>query len=401
MTTADGDRSAGLNLNRTDIDGLCGQLLEGKLLTVSDAQRCLKSIREKLTPEDYHEFLDIMKDFKEGRLDRSGVREKVIKLCGTHQELLALFNIYLPEREKITFPQAEDDVKKRVQLEVCMQYVEKVKMRLQDDDHLYRCFLGVLDLYRKGKRTVVEVHQAVTYLFYNHKDLLKEFTTLFCHTNSFKDANTHKEHKSSPTTSTPIRHLHSKKETIASGSEPPRRDEKGKKIIKCSAKVNDQPMRKRIVPKLEETLKSKFPQDMHGQVCSLLKKVKERLYNTDNFRSVLNSEKISRPQLKAQVKDLLGSHPDLMEEFNKVVDHVKKTDKAKEDQSLNKNGKRKRQSLLITPGSKRSQLSNNDKKNKHGADVSNGQSRTPSCRLIPCDFIIPEASQRRRWINRL
>ncbi|KAF5778102.1 putative transcription regulator Others family [Helianthus annuus] len=149
---------------------------------------------------------------------------------------------------------------------------------------------------------------------------------------------------------------------------------------------------------------------MHGQVCSLLKKVKERLYNTDNFRSVLNSENISRPQLKAQVKDLLGSHPDLMEEFNKVVDHVKKTgfessylnlDKAKEDQPFNKNGKRKRQSLLITPGSKRSQLSNNDKKNKHGADVSNGQSRTPSCRLIPCDFIIPEASQRRRWINRL
>ncbi|MFS7995035.1 putative transcription regulator Others family [Helianthus anomalus] len=160
MTTADGDRSAGvfafslffrlfilnnhykfisltliflifftgLNLNRTDIDGLCGQLLEGKLLTVSDAQRCLKSIREKLTPEDYHEFLDIMKDFKEGRLDRLGVKEKVIKLCGTHQELLALFNIYLPEREKITFPQAADDVKKRAQLEVCMQYVEKVKV---------------------------------------------------------------------------------------------------------------------------------------------------------------------------------------------------------------------------------------------------------------------------------
>ncbi|MFS7967464.1 putative transcription regulator Others family [Helianthus anomalus] len=132
MTTGDGDRSRGLkhgpNLLPTDIDGFSGILLEGKILTVSDAQQCLKSFREKLTPEEYLEFLDILKDFREGRLDMLGVREKVIKLCETHQELFPLFNTYLPEREKITFPQAADDVKKSAQLEVCRQYVEKVKV---------------------------------------------------------------------------------------------------------------------------------------------------------------------------------------------------------------------------------------------------------------------------------
>ncbi|MFS7967463.1 putative transcription regulator Others family [Helianthus anomalus] len=168
-------------------------------------------------------------------------------------------------------------------------------------------------------------------------------------------------------------------------------------------------MRKRFVPILEATLKSQFPQDMHGQVCSLLKKVKERLNNTDNYRNFLTcikyyySENICRPQLKAQVKDLLGAHPDLMEAFNKVVDHKKKTgsetlhlnlDKLQEDQPFNKNGKRKRQSLNITRGSKNSQSSNKDT-NKRGPDVS-----TARCRLIPCDFLIPEASQRRRRINK-
>ncbi|KAJ0710540.1 putative transcription regulator Others family [Helianthus annuus] len=171
-------------------------------------------------------------------------------------------------------------------------------------------------------------------------------------------------------------------------------------------------MRKRFVPILEATLKSQFPQDMHGQVCSLLKKVKERLNNADNYCNFLTcikyyySENICRPQRKAHVKDLLGAHPDLMEAFNKVVDHKKKTgivlftlifricspfsgfetlhlnlDKLKEVQPFNKNGKRKRQSLIITRGSKRSQSSNKDT-NKRGPDVS-----TARCRLIPCDVI--------------
>ncbi|KAF5769624.1 putative transcription regulator Others family [Helianthus annuus] len=120
MTTGDGDRSTGLkhgpNHLPTDIHGFPGILLECKILTVSDAQQRLKSLREKLTPKEYLEFLDIMKDFREGRLDMLGVREKVIKLCETHQELFPLFNIYLPEREKITFPQAQMMLKRHPSL---------------------------------------------------------------------------------------------------------------------------------------------------------------------------------------------------------------------------------------------------------------------------------------------
>ncbi|KAF5771900.1 putative transcription regulator Others family [Helianthus annuus] len=121
--TGDGDRSTGVlkhgpNHLPTDIHGFPGILLECKILTVSDAQQRLKSFREKLTPEEYLEFPDIMMDFREGRLDMLGVKENVIKLCETHQELLPLFNIYLPEREKITLPQAANDVKKAPKFDI-------------------------------------------------------------------------------------------------------------------------------------------------------------------------------------------------------------------------------------------------------------------------------------------
>uniref|UniRef100_A0A251SMZ7 Putative paired amphipathic helix n=1 Tax=Helianthus annuus TaxID=4232 RepID=A0A251SMZ7_HELAN len=115
----------------TDIHGFPGILLECKILTVSDAQQRLKSFREKLTPEEYLEFPDIMMDFREGRLDMLGVKENVIKLCETHQELLPLFNIYLPEREKITLPQAANDVKKAPKFDIGKLMEPKLAKRIQ------------------------------------------------------------------------------------------------------------------------------------------------------------------------------------------------------------------------------------------------------------------------------
>ncbi|CAH1429659.1 unnamed protein product [Lactuca virosa] len=67
-----------------------------------------------------------------------------------------------------------------------MQLVEHIKMRLQDENHLYIYFLFILNLYRMGKLSANEVHKNVADLFQDHHDLITEFTNFLsqCHANS-------------------------------------------------------------------------------------------------------------------------------------------------------------------------------------------------------------------------
>ncbi|XP_076946591.1 paired amphipathic helix protein Sin3-like 2 [Bidens hawaiensis] len=363
-------------------------LFQGKLAwTVSDAQQCLDKFKETLTPQHYDHFIDILKDYNATRIGVSVVKEKVIKLCEVaHQQLLLLplFNAFIPQRQQIIFPQV---IKNTRLFDALLQFTRNVKMKLQDDEHLYNCLIRILKWYKLGQRTVSETRQVITYLFHDHKDLLKEFNSL----SSL---------------------AHSENATIASGSEPPRHDDEKEK--KTSEKLNILPIKKRVAPiLLEETVMSGFPQDMHEQVFTLNAKVKERLYQTEDYQSYLkcikcyHSGNISRLQLNALVKDLLGAHPDLMEAFNKVIHQgitkidlktsYLNLDKAKEDEALNEKGRSKRE-ILLAPGTKRSLILSNKDKNK--AKPVREPNRTPSCRLIPCDFIVPGATQKRRRISK-
>ncbi|KAH9569220.1 hypothetical protein CY35_03G120900 [Sphagnum magellanicum] len=142
-----------------------------------------------------------MKDFKAQRIDTAGVIERVKELFQGHRELILGFNTFLPEGYEITLP-AEvvvvqpqqqqqqqqqqqrqqqqshqlEEKKQPVEFDQAINYVNKIKARFQNDEHVYKAFLEILNMYRKGNKSINEVYHEVAVLFQKHPDLLKEFT---------------------------------------------------------------------------------------------------------------------------------------------------------------------------------------------------------------------------------
>ncbi|XP_074274665.1 paired amphipathic helix protein Sin3-like 4 [Silene latifolia] len=150
-------------------------------LTTNDALAFLKVVKDTFPDkmEIYEEFLQIMKDFKQKRIDTSTVRERVQELFKGHDKLILGLNIFLPDGYKITLqPEVERPaVKKPVEFGTAVAFITKVKYRfLGDDRRIYKSLLDILGVYRKENKTISEVYQEVALLFQDHQDLLDEFT---------------------------------------------------------------------------------------------------------------------------------------------------------------------------------------------------------------------------------
>ncbi|KAK9125519.1 hypothetical protein Scep_014365 [Stephania cephalantha] len=151
----------------------------GPKLTTNDALQYLKSVKDIFQDkrEKYDEFLEVMKDFKANRIDTAGVIERVKELFKGHRDLILGFNTFLPKGYEITLPpEDEPPHKKPVEFEEAINFVNKIKTRFQDDDHVYKSFLDILNMYRKESKSITEVYEEVANLFHEHQDLLEEFT---------------------------------------------------------------------------------------------------------------------------------------------------------------------------------------------------------------------------------
>ncbi|GLJ50461.1 hypothetical protein SUGI_1075130 [Cryptomeria japonica] len=129
--------------------------------------------KQKLTKdqkEEHDEFIEVLKDFKAQRIDMTGVIARVKEIFKGHPNLTLGFNTILPKRLEIEFDRA-------------INYVNKIKTRFQYDEQVYKTFLEILNMYRKGNKTTSEVCQEVASLFKDHQDLLEEFN-YFVHTPS-------------------------------------------------------------------------------------------------------------------------------------------------------------------------------------------------------------------------
>ncbi len=71
---------------------------------------------------------------------------------------------------------AQTAAKQPVEFDQAISYVNKIKQRFASDERVYKAFLEILNMYRKGQKTINEVYAEVAVLFRNHKDLLGEFT---------------------------------------------------------------------------------------------------------------------------------------------------------------------------------------------------------------------------------
>ncbi|XP_016647559.1 PREDICTED: paired amphipathic helix protein Sin3-like 4 isoform X1 [Prunus mume] len=150
-------------------------------LTTSDALAYLKAVKDIFQDnrDKYEEFLEVMKDFKAQRIDTAGVIERVKDLFKGHRELILGFNTFLPKGYEITLPLEDEQQppqKKPVEFEEAINFVNKIKTRFQGDDHVYKSFLDILNMYRKENKSITEVYQEVAALFQEHSDLLVEFT---------------------------------------------------------------------------------------------------------------------------------------------------------------------------------------------------------------------------------
>ncbi|CAL1357250.1 unnamed protein product [Linum trigynum] len=157
-----------------------GGVVAAQKLTTNDALTYLKAVKEIFQDkrDKYDDFLEVMKDFKAQRIDTAGVIGRVKDLFKGHRDLILGFNTFLPKGYEITLPLEGEQPpqKKPVEFEEAISFVNKIKTRFQGDDHVYKAFLDILNMYRKDNKSITEVYEEVATLFKDHHDLLREFT---------------------------------------------------------------------------------------------------------------------------------------------------------------------------------------------------------------------------------
>ncbi|KAI4389240.1 hypothetical protein MLD38_001488 [Melastoma candidum] len=359
-------------------------------LTTNDALSYLKRVKDMFQDQrdKYDMFLEVMKDFKAQRTDTAGVIARVKELFKGHNDLILGFNTFLPKGFEITVEDDETPTKKTVEFEEAISFVNKIKKRFQNDEHVYKSFLDILNMYRKEQKDIDNVYSEVAGLFEGHSDLLEEFTRFL------PDNSTTTFQQSFPHGRSPLQHNNERNGSIPSmrqfhldrqrnrrdrnASSPADRDisvdrpdlEDEKPIFKVhrdqkkpfgrenrdwrirepddreskpdnirdSQRFSDKrkPSRKgdgsRADPNLTCNDNKDALKSMYGEGFIFCDKVKERLGSADDYQAFLkclhmySNGIIKRNDLQVLVTDLLGKYPDLMDEFNDFLGRCENID---------------------------------------------------------------------------
>ncbi|GMH19034.1 hypothetical protein Nepgr_020875 [Nepenthes gracilis] len=359
----------------------------GQKLTTDDALQYLKEVKEMFQDqrEKYDQFLEVMKDFKAQRLDTEGVIARVKDLFKGHNNLIYGFNTFLPKGYEITLDDDEATPKRVVEFEEAINFVNKIKKRFQNDDHVYKSFLDILNMYRKEHKNIGEVYDEVSQLFEDHPDLLDEFTR-FLPDNSSAVSVHHAQHGRNTfqryderSSAMPLsRQMHIDKQRWrrdkvstthtdrdVSVDHPDldgdkalmkvHKDQRKREKDNFDRRSRDQDDREpehdtnrdfifqRLPDKRKPSRKEGFgpsisPDDknalksMYNQEFVFCEKVKEKLGSSDDYQAFLkclhiySTEIITRSELQSLVADLLGKYPDLMEGFNEFLERCENID---------------------------------------------------------------------------
>ncbi|KAD2028391.1 hypothetical protein E3N88_42000 [Mikania micrantha] len=354
-------------------------------LTTNDALTYLKEVKDMFQGqrEKYDMFLDVMKDFKAQRIDTTGVIARVKELFKGHNNLIFGFNTFLPKGYEITVIEEDEPPPKRtVEFEEAISFVNKIKKRFQNDDHVYKSFLDILNMYRKEHKGINEVYREVAMLFEDHPDLLDEFTKFMPDASAAASAHhaslgrQRYDERSSAIAPLKQAQMDSKqrggrqdriigshpeldlnadeddKTTMKLHKEQRKRSEKESRDRRNSDQDYKEPdldanrdirsiEKRKSSSKIEDfgvnsgvpshgdkdSLKNLYPQEF-----TFCEKVKDRLHNQDDYQAFLkclhifNTEIITRKELQGLVADLLGKHPDLMEGFSTFLERCENID---------------------------------------------------------------------------
>ncbi|KAL3640139.1 hypothetical protein CASFOL_015107 [Castilleja foliolosa] len=351
-------------------------------LTTSDALTYLKEVKDMFQDQrdKYDQFLDVMKDFKAQRVDTAGVIGRVKELFNGHPNLILGFNTFLPKGYEITLTDEDEAPPKRtVEFEEAISFVNKIKKRFQNDDHVYKSFLDILNMYRKEHKSITDVYQEVASLFDDQPDLLDEFTRFLPDTTGAASAHQaslgrHSFHRGDERSSimplmrqSSIDKQRSRRDKIAGShgeqdlrAERPdvdddkivmklhkeqkkhsERDNRDKSHDNENNSMHRSSEKRKPARKVEDfggssNLASIDDKDawksMYRKEFIFCEKVKERLCSIDDYQAFLkclniySTEIITRKELQSLVFDLLGKYPDLMDGFNEFLERCEGID---------------------------------------------------------------------------
>ncbi|KAJ0818044.1 putative transcription regulator Others family [Helianthus annuus] len=352
-------------------------------VTTNDALTYLKQVKDMFQDqrEKYDMFLDVMKDFKAQRIDTAGVIARVKELFKGHNNLIFGFNAFLPKDFEITVIEDEEAPPKRsVEFEEAINFVNKIKKRFQNDDHVYKSFLDILNMYRKDLKGINEVYSEVASLFDDHQDLLEDFTRFLPAASAAASAhhaslrNSYQRHDERSSAVVPLRpgqhdKQQGRRDRINAERDPSADcadmdDKTMTKLHKEQRKRGEKENRDRRnsdqdykVPdldgnrdRLEKRKSARKSEDfgvhsgsapyddkdalksLYSQEFTFCENVKNRLRNAEDYQAFLkclhiySTEIITRKELQSLVADLLGKHTDLMEGFGAFLERCENID---------------------------------------------------------------------------
>ncbi|KAL3631082.1 hypothetical protein CASFOL_024066 [Castilleja foliolosa] len=416
-------------------------------LTTTDALSYLKNVKEIFQDkrDKYDEFLDVMKDFKAQRVDTTGVILRVKELFKGYRDLILGFNTFLPKGYEITLPPEDEQIlrKKPVEFDEAISFVNKIKARFQGDDHVYKAFLDILNMYRKDNKSITEVYQEVSVLLQNHADLLVEFThflpdasgtATIQYATPGRNHNLHGDDRGSPMTVAKPNHVEKNPAVpyangdryryVNPGSEQWNHVEKEKgkqeERVKNDWEHDDSLDPKTKSARQDDFVSGQFHRGMEESESAFREKVMERLQDPENcekISDIISSFKnkfFPAAQFRMLVDSLGGTHPDLMEACEHFITYTEKSgmrnhkhvvrslklddvgdDHDREDRDKIKDHEN-RERDRHAPGQKLSYASKEKFMAKpiHELDLSECENCTPSYRRLPANYPIPPASCR-------
>jgi len=156
-----------------------------KKLSVGDALSLLAAVKRRFgyeKREKYGSFLQIMKDFKAGRIDARDVKLRVHELLDGHEDLISRFNIFLPTEYEIKLPLDRDDDDDEQQqgrmldTKDALAFLEKVKDVFHGkNDEKYNQFLEMVKDFNDGRIDISVAAARGNELFQGCTDLILIF----------------------------------------------------------------------------------------------------------------------------------------------------------------------------------------------------------------------------------
>ncbi|KAK9039526.1 hypothetical protein V6N11_014724 [Hibiscus sabdariffa] len=140
----------------------------------------LKEVKELFHDREdkYDMFHQVVKDFMDQRTDVVSVIAQVKELLKGHNNFIHEFNAFLPNGYEIIPDDDTPPPEKPEAFVSALSFVNKLKLRFQNEEHVYKSFLDIMSGCRKKKYTMDEVAS----VFKDHPDLFEEFETFLPNT---------------------------------------------------------------------------------------------------------------------------------------------------------------------------------------------------------------------------